>query len=681
VKFLRIHIVFGLFLIYVNAFPQEESDFSTDRVLECIAESYAGEQDEETDLTNILDGLQEFIDSPLNINQASREELERLIIMNGRQIDNLIAYREKMGQIYSAQELLTLEGFNEKIVDDLSVFITFQPPEKVLRKYFRNELSLRSQYTFEKVSGFIKDENGEKKFSGIEPKLLLKYRADKDGRFGVGLTAENDTGEPFFNGSNKAGFDFYSGFLGWKGDKTIRKIYLGDFQVKTGQGLIFGSGYGGRKSAETTNIRSIGQGIRPYSSTTEYGFLRGVAVQFNIKQFDLIAFYSNKKSDANVSEADENNKPVAVSSLQTSGYHRTESEISDKNSLNIQTSGFSLKYILKRFSLSLNSGYQKYNIPLEPAEKLYNKYYFRGKENYNIGADILWILNRVNFFGEAAISKSGGTAILAGMESTPLNEIGVSILFRDYKKDFHPINGNSFSEFGTVSNERGIYSGLTCYAIPKMTISSYLDLYESYWIKFNSIRPVKGYDFLFQSEYSFSRSVSLSLRLKTESRNENSSLSTTIKEDITVQTNRVRLNTEWKPMEILNFRFRTEWSGILKEDSLNQGWLILTDASIRTRDEKLSATARFSWFKTGNYDSRIYAYENDIPSSFNIPAYYSNGIRYYLNLKYKVMKNLSVYFKISQTRYNSDINSFGSGYTQINGNHKTEFKLQLRFIF
>jgi hypothetical protein len=676
-----IYIVTGFLIFSLKAFPQENSDFSKDQVLECIAESYAGELEDEADLTNILEELQEFIDSPLNINTASREDLERLIILNDRQIEILMVYRNKMGQIYSLQELLTLDGFNEKVIDDLSVFITFLPPDVKPRKYFKNDLTLRTQYTFEKANGFIADENDEKKFSGIEPKLLLKYRGDKDGRIDFGLTGENDTGEPFFSGSNPAGFDFYAGFVGWKGKKLIRKIYLGDFQVKTGQGLIFGSGYGSRKSAETTNIRSVGQGIRPYSSTTEYGFFRGIATQLRVKNLDLNVFYSNINNDANISTTDEDNNPLEVSSLQTSGYHRTESEISDKNSLNIQTTGFGAKYTQNRFSMGLNGGYQKYNIPVEPTEKLYNQYYFRGKENYNLGADYLWMLSRVNFFGEAALSKSGGTAFVAGIETTPSNEIEISLLFRDYKKDFHPINGNSFSEFGTVSNERGIYTGLTCYSIPKITISTYLDLYESYWIKYTSTKPVKGYDFLLQTDYSLSRKAILSFRFKTESRNENSSLPSTIKKDISAQTSHIRLNAEWKPNENLNFRFRTEWSGIQKEDSLNQGWLLLTDASIRTTNEKLSATARFAWFNTKNYESRIYSYENDVPSSFNIPAYYSNGLRYYLNLKYKVWKKLSIYLKLSQTRYLKDTNSIGSGYSQINGNHKTEFKLQLHFIF
>jgi hypothetical protein len=676
-----IHIAIVLLFLTTKVLPQEKSNFSTDQVLECITESYAGEMEDETDLTNILDELQEYIDSPLNINMASREDLEKLIVLNDRQIETLIAYREKMGQIYSMQELLTLEGFNEKVVDDLSIFIAFQTPDEKPRKYLKNELRLQSQYVFEKASGFIDDENGEKKYKGIEPKLLLKYRADKDGRLDFGFCGENDAGEAFFSGSNPAGFDFYSGFLGWKGDKIVRKVYLGDFRIKTGQGLIFGSGYGGRKSAETTNINSSGQGIKPSSSTTEYGFFRGIAAQINMNHFDLTAFYSNKNSDANITLIDGNNNPNAVSSLQTTGYHRTESEISDKNSLNIQTAGASVKYTLNNFAASLIGGYQKLNIPVIPTEKLYNKYYFRGTENFNIGADYLWIFNNVNLFGEAAISKSGGFALLTGFEANPSSEIGISVLFRDYKKDFQTINGSSFSEFGSTSNERGIYSGLTCYAIPKMTISSYLDLYESYWIKFNSIRPVKGYDFLLQSDYSLNSNITLSIRYKTETRNGNSSLSSTIKKDVDTKTEHLRFNMEWKPTLNLNFRFRTEWSGILEEDSLNQGWLIFTDASFSTTDEKFSITARLAWFVTKNYDSRIYAYENDVPSSFNIPAYYSNGWRYYLNLKYKVLKKISLYFKLSQTRYQNNLSSIGSGYSLINGNHKTELKLQLRFLF
>jgi len=680
-KFSPIHIIIGLVLISTKAFPQEKSNFSNDRVLECIAESYSSDLEDDADLSNILDELEQFIESPLNLNIATRDDLQRLIILNDFQIEKLMAYRDQMGQIYSQQELLNIEGFNEKVVDDLSVFITFQSPVDVPKNYFKNELHIRSQYTFEKANGFIANEDSIKKFSGIEPKLYLKYHVDKDGRFDLGITAENDAGEEFFTGSNTAGFDFYSGFLGWKGEKAIRKVYLGDFQIKTGQGLIFWSGFGKRKSSESTTIRFSGQGIRPYSSTTEYGFFRGIAAQFNLNRFDLIAFYSNKNSDANISEYDENNNPAAVSSLQTSGYHRTESEISDKHSLNIQTAGLTTKYTQDRFSIGINGGFQKFNIPVEPNEKLYNQYYFRGTENFNLSADYLWMLNKINFFGEAAYSKSGGYAFTSGLEATPSSEVAFSVLFRDYKKNFHPINGSSFSEFGSVSNERGIYSGLTCFAIPKMTITSYLDLYETYWIKFNSLAPVKGYDFVLQSGYSINRKVSVYMRLKTEARNQNASVASTIKRDITVQTNRIRLNVDWEPNENINLRLRSEWSGIQEEDSLNKGWLLLTDASFRTNNEKFAATARIAWFKTEDYGSRIYAYENDVPSSFNIPAYYSKGWRYYLNLKYKVWEKISIYFKLSQTRYRNDINSIGSGYSLINGNRKTEIKLQLRFQF
>ncbi len=679
-KIRAIHIVLGIILFYAKAHAQEPSDFSKDRVLECIAESYTGDTEDDADLSDILEELEHYMESPMNLNTATRDDLEKLLILNDYQIENLLAYRDKMGQLFSPQELLNVDGFNEKVVDDLTLFIIFSPPE-IVGNYFKNEVNLRSQYVFEKANGFIENEDSVRKFAGIEPKLYLKYHADKSGKFEWGVTAENDAGEEFFSGSNPAGFDFYSGFLGWKGTKTLRKIYLGDFQVKTGQGLIFWSGYGGRKTAEATSIHFSGQGIRPYASTSEYGFFRGTAIQFKFNQIDLIAFYSNKNCDANISEYDENNSPSAVSSLQTSGYHRTESEIADKKSLNAQTTGMTAKYTKNRFTAGINGGFQHFSLPIEPTPKLYNQFYFSGKTNYNLSTDYLLILNNIHLFGEVAVSKSGGLAFTSGIEASPSDELSFNLLYRNYQKDFHSINGSSFSEFGSVSNERGLYASLTCYAIPKVTINSYLDLYESHWVKYTSLAPIKGADFLIETDFSLSKKITLSLRYRTETRNQNSANSSIIKKDETNQTNRVRLNVEWNASENFNFRFRTEWSGMKESDSLDQGWLVLTDASFHTSNDRFAATARLAWFDTKDYNSRIYAYENDVPSSFYIPSYYLNGLRYYVNLRLKSSRKISFYFKLSQTRYLNNTKSIGSGYSQIDKNHKTEIKLQVRFQF
>ena len=89
---------------------------------------------------------------------------------------------------------------------------------------------------------------------------------------------------------------------------------------------------------------------------------------------------------------------------------------------------------------------------------------------------------------------------------------------------------------------------------------------------------------------------------------------------------------------------------------------------------------RFAVFDTDSYNARIYAYESDILYAFSIPAYYSKGTRTYFNLKYTVGKFMDIWLRYSQSYY-SDLDVISSGLNQINGNTKSEIKIQVRIKF
>ncbi len=56
---------------------------------------------------------------------------------------------------------------------------------------------------------------------------------------------EKDAGEEFFTGSNKQGFDYYSGHFYLKNiSQNVHSVALGDFQVYFGQGLTIWGGFG-----------------------------------------------------------------------------------------------------------------------------------------------------------------------------------------------------------------------------------------------------------------------------------------------------------------------------------------------------------------------------------------------------------------------------------------------------
>ncbi len=93
-----------------------------------------------------------------------------------------------------------------------------------------------------------------------------------------------------------------------------------------------------------------------------------------------------------------------------------------------------------------------------------------------------------------------------------------------------------------------------------------------------------------------------------------------------------------------------------------------------------AASTRLQYFETGGYNSRLYAYENDVLYSFSIPVFYDKGYRYYVNINYDINKALSFWIKWAQTIY-KDKTLVGSGLDEINGRAKSEIRLQAMYKF
>ena len=84
--------------------------------------------------------------------------------------------------------------------------------------------------------------------------------------------------------------------------------------------------------------------------------------------------------------------------------------------------------------------------------------------------------------------------------------------------------------------------------------------------------------------------------------------------------------------------------------------------------------------ETGSYNSRIYAYENDVLFSYTVPPLSGKGFRYYFNLNYDITRNMTAWLRLARTVY-ADATSTGSGYDEIEGSHKTDFRVQVLFRF
>jgi hypothetical protein len=147
-------------------------------------------------------------------------------------------------------------------------------------------------------------------------------------------------------------------------------------------------------------------------------------------------------------------------------------------------------------------------------------------------------------------------------------------------------------------------------------------------------------------------------------------------EDLPEQFRKSRVHFQYNPSEILTLKTRLEhvfYKGMETEN----GWMVFQDVQFVPVHIPLNLSARLAYFNTESYNSRIYAYENDLLYTFAVPAFFGKGFRGYLNLKYKISEKAEIWFKLANT-LQSGAESISSGYNEIAGNQKTEVKFQLR---
>jgi hypothetical protein len=106
----------------------------------------------------------------------------------------------------------------------------------------------------------------------------------------------------------------------------------------------------------------------------------------------------------------------------------------------------------------------------------------------------------------------------------------------------------------------------------------------------------------------------------------------------------VNMNSSWL------WRFRTEWSWLYPENQNPEiGFLTFLDVQYHPLMKPFSAGLRWQFFETDSYDSRIYAYENDVLFRFSIPSFLGKGQRGYLNIRYDVSRNWSFWLRVAHT--------------------------------
>lgn len=651
-----------IWIFGIAAFSSAQNPVAN-QVTEDLLESVGENMSDDSDIQEILDDLNGFMQNPLKINLASVDDLMRLHLLSEMQVNNLIVYREKTGTIYSLFELAAVEGFTPDILQKLEPFISFDVLEaKSGRKRSSTDLLLRSNRTFSSAD--------QSKYEGSPERYYLRIKHVST-QMEYGMVAEKDPGEAFFSQSNNHGFDYNSAYANLRVGQNNR-IFAGDYHVRFGQGLVAWQGFSMGKSAETTQVFRSDQGIRSYSSTDENQFFRGLAGRFTSRKFTFYPFLSRHKLDASM---DTLNGKSYFGAFQTSGYHRTSSEIAGENSLEQIVGGGHVTYTYNQWSFGLTTIYTRFDAILDRSNEPYNQFLPEGKENLVAGFDWKGSFRKVFFFGEAAAGKNSGKALLTGVMMKPASNAELSFVYRNINKTYSSFFANTFTESSRTNDEQGLYIGLKIFPASRWTLSTYVDFFRHQWIKYTTASPSSGTEFLAQVSYNPSRETSIYLRFFQEEK-EQRVIDGTLKYNEQQLINRLRLNLSHDINAQFSLKSRIEYS-YYSELTSEKGILVCQDIAFRALKKPIAINGRLAYFSTDSYNSRIYAYENDLLYSFSVPALYGTGIRAYFNFQQKFGSNFTFWLKCASTHRVAHNNNEG---TDIPSN-KSEIKIQVRYQF
>ncbi len=659
----------------------------TNQNVEQQLEDLANADETETEDDSYLQQLNQLQRNKLNLNTATQTELQVFRFLNDLLISQFLQYRKVVGPLLSLYELQAVPNWDPEIIQRLVPFVYVGPSVSTTQDFlsrFRggnHSIVMRVAQVLERSRGFTPDENGNTRYLGSPQRVFFRYKYVFKNTLQFGIVGDKDPGENLFKGAQKRGFDFYSMHLFARDLGIVKRLAIGDYTVNIGQGLLTYQSLAFRKSVDAMNIKRQTEIFRPYNSAGEFFFHRGAAITLGGDKLSVSAFVNNRKVSANA-VVDTANFEDFVSSLLTSGLNRTPNEIEDRNTIREFSAGGAIQYKIPRFQVGLNGVHYELSKPLQRSSLPYNNFRFSGKTLTALSMDYSYTYRNMHIFGEVAGNPGGGMAQVHGLIASLDRTVDFSLLYRNISKNYHTLYGNAFTESTTPNNEKGLYTGISIKPWRFLKLDAYADVFQFDWLRFRVDRPSKGREYLVQLTWKPNRNIEVYTRYRTEKKALNYTMPTepaNITADIPRQNFRVHMS--YKVSQAVTLRARAEsvwWDKGGPEEE--QGFMVYTDFFYKPLMNPLALNFRLQFYETDGFNSRLYAYENDVLYSFSIPPLSGKAFRWYTNVNYDITRKVTVWFRLARSFFPEQI-TVGSGNDLIQKNHRTDYRFQIRYSF
>jgi hypothetical protein len=481
----------------------------------------------------------------------------------------------------------------------------------------------------------------------------------------AGFLSQKDAGE-------KEIIDHLSGFLGVSLMDDRVKIILGDFRISAGTGLMLSNPYG--MGGETMNIRPPSGGLtdmRPFVSAHESYGLRGIGIKINIHRLRTFTFLSFKAHDPQVNQAN-----GIIYGIRETGLHRSDGEMLNRDLLQAFSYGGGVSFEISG-KPEFGSGVAMIRTIFTPpiqfdltsrtlSDIRRNFYHFSGTRLEGLTFFTRMKSDRTYLTGEAAFSRPGGYAFQAsGGIIQKVCRFGIVFWF---------LNPAFTSLFGRSSGSRASFpgnnEGFRFIAVhrpdSRLTFRLSWTMEKNLYRTISELFPGARRQIVLLIKVRPVWRTSLFLRYQHDRSGDGSLLQ------------KLRLNFENRLMPDLRLRTRIDfssdrnWQGRIGYSAFQDiDWKFLPGIRL---------IARVSFFHTWNYDLRLYEFENDVPGVMRTVPNYGSGSKWYLILQITPLEPLMVWIKIRQYEQD-DVTCIGSGNDTIDGNTKTDLRIQFGVRF
>lgn len=629
-----------------------------------IVEAEDVDADNWEDMTAFLADLARH---PININTATRDDLSQIPFLTDRDIEALCAYIGSHGAMKTLGELAmtgTLDAGKRRL---LSYFV--YAGDGAVRPFPRlGEMLKNGRHTVVATGKvpFYSRRGDTDGYMGYKYKHDVRYTFNFSNRVKAGLTGAQDAGEPFFAGRNRVGYDYYSFYVMLKDMGRLKTLVVGNYRVGFGMGLVANGNFSMGKLAMLASLGRTGNVLRPHSSRSEQGCMQGAAATVNVMRgLDITAFASYRKIDATL-----NSDKQTISTILHTGYHRTQTEM-DKKGNTLQTAfGANVHYSKNALHLGATAVYTALDRELRPkTAEVYRRHYAAGRHFWNISAEYAYTGSRLSLHGETATGGCGALATANTVSLSVMPELDIMVLQRFYSYRYYSLFSRGFSEGGAVQNESGVYAGADWHPSPRLHVTAYLDFARFAWPKYRAAGTSQASDNFMSATYKTGR-WTLSSRYRLKMRQYDNKEKTTLEYKT---EHRARAAAEYAGAG-WSTRTQVDFASSGHEET-SQGWMISHSVKLALV-KRLVISASAGLFKTDDYDSRLYMYEQAMLYSVYFPAFYGHGIRYAFFARADLSHRFMIAVKLATTNY-FDRGHIGSGKQQIDRSSATDAEVQL----